>query len=279
MNNFPCTYQFSICSHYREKMSALVSSLLTEVNQADFKSEQEKENAKAKVISRLLLSDWNDSIEHIAPLLFTMISHSEVSEKVQGWRLLPLLLRSQYRRHTFVVKPLCQFIDKQAFTYSIKEARQSSSLMLEVISEGVNSILAMALDVNEVSSSIDTQLVKLIASCLDQVKDSTTSVSTTQFAMQVMTTLVTAKGRLFTPQQLNKCISMSFQCLSDAHLYSTAAHLMAVCASFGSCDLFESMWKCLSNGKYCLAMSNESVQRSGSNYIRIQLLFFFLFSS
>lgn len=230
-------------------MSALVSSLLTEVNQSDFKSEQEKENAKAKVISRLLLSDWNDSVEYIAPLLFTMIYHSEASEKMQGWRLLPLLLRSQYRRHIFVVKPLCQFIDKQAFTYSIKEARQLSSVMMEVIYEGVNSILAMSLDVNEVSNSIDTQLVKLISSCLDLIKDITTSVSTTLFALQVMTALVTAKGRLFTPQQLNRCISMSFHCLSDAYLYSTAANLMAVCASYGSCDLFENMWKCLSNGK------------------------------
>jgi hypothetical protein len=244
-------YLFSV-TQYLDKMAALVSALLTEVNQSDFKTEQEKENAKAKVISRLLLSDWNDSVEHIAPLLFSMIGHSEVSEKVQGWRLLPLLLRSQYRRHVFVVKPLCQFIDKQAFTYNIKDARQTPSVVTDAICEGVNSILALSLDVNEVSTSIDTQLVKLIASCLDLMKDPTTSVSTTLFAMQVMTKLVTAKGRLFTPQQLNKCISTSFHCLSDAYLYSTAANLMAVCASYGSCDLFESMWKCLSNGKYAI---------------------------
>ena len=230
-------------------MSALVSALLTEVNQSEFKSEQDKENAKAKVISRLLLSDWNDSVEHIAPLLFNMIGNSEVSEKVQGWRLLPLLLRSQYRRHVFVVKPLCQFIDKQALAYSIKEARQTSSAVMEAISEGVNSIVALSLDVNEVSTSIDTQLVKLTVCTLDLMRDPSSSVAATLFSLQVMTTLVTAKGRLFTPQQLNKTISTSFHLLSDACLYSAAANLLAVCASCGSSELFENLWRCLSSGK------------------------------
>jgi hypothetical protein len=243
-------------------MSALVSSLLTEVNQSDFKSEHEKENAKAKVISRLLLSDWNDSVEHVTPLIFAMIGHSEVCERLQGWRLLPLLLHSQHRRHACIVRPLCQFIDKQAFAHHIKEAHQSSSVVMDAVSEGVNSILALSLDVSEVSTSVDIQLVKLIGCSLDLMKDPASGVATILFALQVMTTLVTAKGRLFTPQQLNKAISTSFHFLSDPHLYSAAASLMAVCASFGSCELYESMWKCLSDGEslsLCLSVVSVSL--------------------
>lgn len=233
-------------------MSALVSSLLTEINQSDFKSEGEKENTKAKLISRLLLSDWNDSVESIVPLLFTMISHSEVTEKLQGWRLLPLLLRSQYRRHVFVVKPLCQFIDKQALVHSITTARQSSTLIMDAIGEGVNSILALSLDVNEVSTSIEGQLVKLIGSTLDVIKDPSSCVASSLFAMQVLTKVIIAKGRLFNPQQLNKIISASFLLLSDAQLNVAAANLLAVSAANGPCELYESMFKCLSHGNQSL---------------------------
>lgn len=230
-------------------MSALVSALLTEVKQSNFGNDQDRKNTEGKLISRLLLSDWNDSVEHITPILLGMIGHAEVSEKLQGWRLLPILLRSQYRRHIFVVKPLCQFIDKQSFVYNITAAKQYSTVLKNAICEGINSILALSLDVNEVSTSIEAQLVRIIGSSLDLMKDPSTGTTTALFAMNVMTSVSTAKGRLFTPQNLNKLISTSFQLLSDAHLSTTAARLLAVCVSHGSCDLYESIWKCLSNGK------------------------------
>ena len=233
-------------------MSALLSSLLTEVTHSQSHSPTQSHTHSSdstRLLTRLLVSDWQDSVEHIAPLVISLLTHSEPSEKLQGWRMLPVLLRSHYRTHSFIIKPLCQFIDKQSFVHSLNSSRGVSSVVVDAVSEGVSSIFALALDVSEVSSSVDGQLVKIITTLLDMMKDHTSGKTTTLLAMYVMSSVVTAKGRLFTPQHLNRVISTSFVLLSDGHLSGAAAELIAISVSYASTELYESVWKCLSNGK------------------------------
>ena len=138
--------------------AALVSALLTEVTQtqtshqvvskssssSSFISESSHHEEQAHILSRLLLSEWNESMTQTVPLVFSMLNHSETSEKVLGWKLLPVLLRSQYRCHISIVRPLCQLLDKQVLIHLIKEAPQTVPQVLNTISTALCGIFALS---------------------------------------------------------------------------------------------------------------------------------------
>ena len=229
-------------------MSALLSSLLTEVTKSHFTDEQERETEKNKILSRLLLSDWKDSVQHIAPMIFKMIGHEDLSQKLQGWRFLTVLLQSGHRCESYVVKPLCQFIDKHALVRSIKGTVATSQTGMDTICQGLKCILALAIDVNDVSTSIDTQLGKIISACSDLMTDPAGNIPRASFSMQIMLMIITAKGRLCTPQQLHRCITSCFYCLPLSRLYRPAANLIGVCAANASSEMFDKLWKSLAAG-------------------------------